>query len=162
MSWETKKKDIKECFNIAESNIVVYKIGRAFCSSGFTSWHDERFAYHEKELLPSINLEPLKKYGDIIVINEGYHSYSADCLYQCKEQHLSIYNRKDFPFGLADYCDDNNFIVNVGEFIIPKGTEYYKNENGEIVSSTIMWDGKDVLYDELRSCEFFSDIYFPN
>ena len=38
----------------------------------------------------------------------------------------------------------------IGKFIIPKGTEYYENEYGEIVSSQIVWTGECMSLSELK------------
>lgn len=50
-------------------------------------------------------------------------------------------------------CSPYTIWSDVGKFIIPKGTEYIENDNGEIVSSCIKWTGsclnsKDILYNK--------------
>ena len=154
MCWTISQLSKPEKYHhVAKEDIIVYKYGQVSDKAFYPRFFYE-FSYKPNIANDAISLTVVRG-----MINEGYHSYHADCFYQCKERHLSIFNFNDYPFCFADYCDDSNFIVNVGEFIIPKGTDYYKNENGEIVSSNIMWNGKEALYIELHSCGLLKDIF---
>lgn len=62
-----------------------------------------------------------------MMIEDGYHSYNNRGI-------CSLFSR-DY---ILDYASASHF----GKFIIPKGTEYYENKQGEIVSSQIMWTGE--------------------
>ena len=91
--------------------------------------------------------------GDL-VITQGFHSYSRqDCFYAI-EYGISIYSRnrakeekEDGDWCLInrlDYTPYEEIVVLEG--IIPKGSCYYKNDNGEMVSDRIVLNG--VLADD--------------
>lgn len=91
--------------------------------------------------------------GDL-VITQGFHSYSRqDCFYAI-EYGISIYsrNRAKEEKEDGDWCLINRFDytpyeeIVVLEGIIPKGSCYYKNDNGEMVSDRIVLNG--VLADD--------------
>ena len=119
---------------VAEKDINVYKIGRV---------QDNRFIcefrhfYYEKwipnkELVLRENL-----WMGSISINEGYHSYkSVSIEFNSLSDTIKFiyrgYVRHPYRDGLYD----------LATFIIPKGSVYYENLNGEIVSSNILYTGK--------------------
>lgn len=124
MCWVTKDVPI---FKIAEKDIVVYKLVLYNLSTGsymcFSPFHP-KFKYIKNELSKKVCLDVEEQFN-IYCINKGYHSFltanRAVDLYQC----LRIAH--DFSrYG-------------VGEFVIPKGSMFYQNENEEIVSSNIMF-----------------------
>lgn len=93
---------------------------------------------------------------DYMVVESGFHSYSRqDCFYADIGYGISIYLRnsrakeekKDGDWCLInrfDYTPYDEIVVLEG--IIPKGSCYYKNDNGEIVSDRIVLNG--VLADD--------------
>jgi hypothetical protein len=103
---------------IAKEDIVCYKIGFVKNERFFPMYH-EWYAYLKDYLQPK---EILKRKWNFILsfdINKGYHSYkSYDSSKRC-----------------SSFSDD------ICQFIIPKGTAYYENED-EIVSETIKWVGE--------------------
>lgn len=128
MCWEINKKKFdnnpEKYHKIAEEDITVYKFGDVYQDDGnFHPCVHDAFKYRPNVLNKEIklNLETYENISFVIFeyyIDEGYHSYSY-----CKE-------------GLHLLSHHN------GKFIIPKGSEYYQNEYGEIVSSNIMWTGE--------------------
>lgn len=87
------------------------------------------------------------------VIEEGYHSYSKKCkIYYGKynSDKISIYNKEEIK--IENYFSEGIYFIYeiIGKFIIPKGSEYYENENGEIVSSQLVWTGESYLLNKLE------------
>lgn len=123
-----------EFHKTATEDIVVYKFGYV---------KDEKFyPFVKKDFFykPNIINEEIKLvlidylYNNYywhrmnkMMIEEGYHSYNNRGI-------CSLFSR-DY---ILDYASASHF----GKFIIPKGTEYYENKQGEIVSSQIMWTGE--------------------
>lgn len=111
MCWATTYKPMKQQSDI---DIVVYKI---LCSCMISPFCGYRYKYDQ--IQPLVNLEiDYAKFCDIWEINEGYHSY---------ETIDAVRNAK--------WNLDSSYIY---ERIIPAYTDFYVNENGEIVSSTLI------------------------
>jgi hypothetical protein len=137
MCW-VGKCDIK----IAKRDFYVYKLGRV-SDKGFKSLY-QNFIYEPKEINKKIKLEPCKiyelmkeQYGTIY---EGYHSYKDIAM---PYSDLRPYYRTIYLGKFAEDIRLNN-IYSIATFIIPKGSEYYENKAGEIVSSSIIYTGKYV------------------
>lgn len=77
----------------------------------------------------------------MIKIEDGYHSYKEVAIEFCQDPYLrDIYLGdaiKGFIDGLRLYSH-----LYLCTFIVPKGSEYYINNRGEIVSSNIIYTGK--------------------
>lgn len=136
MCWVSAKAIQK----IAEKDFYVYKIGRVPLDSIFVSYL-KNFDYIPKNRNRKIPLIVQYPCRDICVVQQGYHSYKwiafddtnsrERCLYlgnydNALKENLSLY---------GGYCC-------IGTFIIPKGTKYFENEHGHIVSSEIIYTGK--------------------
>lgn len=140
MCWkiDSKKsgKNPDDYHKIAKENIAVFKFGWANKIDNVF----QPYFMIDAEYKPNVRNEEIElKYNnfkktDLYYIGKGYHSYSGDCIYA----HQCVYP-KDYVNGfcLEQYCNANF----LGIFKIPKGTEYYENEDGEIVSSNIIWIG---------------------
>lgn len=123
---------------IAEKDIVVYKIGKVL-NNKFRSLYQNYF-YGAKELNTKISLRPASDWDYLphSLIWEGYHSYKDVTIpfNELEESFRGMYVGKIkiiMPL-INDYY--------LGTFIIPKGSEYYENHVGEIVSSNIIYTGK--------------------
>ena len=133
MCW-IGKCDIK----IAKRDFYVYKLGCA-SDKGFKSLY-QNFIYEPKEINKKVELNPIPFYKDksFYVIYEGYHSYKdivmpySDLRSHCRTIYLGKIELPHYP------CD----IYHLATFIIPKGSVYYENIYGEIVSSNIIYTGK--------------------
>ena len=79
----------------------------------------------------------MEQYGTIY---EGYHSYKDIAM---PYSDLRPYHRTIYLGKFAVDIRLNN-IYSIATFIIPKGSEYYENRTGEIVSSSIIYTGKYV------------------
>lgn len=141
MCW-VGKCDVK----IAKRDFYVYKLGYV-SDKGFKSLY-QNFIYKPKEINKKIKLEPvihgykiyelmMKQYGEI---HEGYHSYKDIAM---PYSDLRPYYRTIYLGKFAEDIRLNN-VYSIATFIIPKGSEYYENKAGEIVSSSIIYTGKYV------------------
>lgn len=111
----------------ASHDIPVFKICRLKENNVIAKYHD--FLYKPKTLNEQITLKPYIHY-DHIVINSGYHSYK-------NLVKISAYWHKCNDIEVL--TGDNEILA---EFIIPKGTLYYANFRGELVSENIIFTGK--------------------
>ena len=133
MCW-IGKCDIK----IAKRDFYVYKLG-SVSDKGFKSLY-QNFIYEPKEINKKVKLNPIQLYKDksFYVIYEGYHSYKdivmpySDLHSCCRTIYLGKIKLHHYPYN----------IYNLATFIIPKGSVYYENIYGEIVSSNIIYTGK--------------------
>lgn len=64
-------------------------------------------------------------------ITHGFHSYSKNLCHICLDGYIFIIRAQNFDI---DWFFSDNDIVKLN-CIIPKGSEYYENEHGEIVSN---------------------------
>ena len=141
MCW-VGKCDIK----IAERDFYVYKLGRV-SDKGFNSLYQD-FLYIPRVLNEKIKMRPIIHDYDIYklmkeqysVIYEGYHSYRDIAM---PYSDLGLHSRIIYLGKIAENIRLNN-IYSIAAFIVPKGSKYYENNNGEIVSSDIIYTGKYV------------------
>ena len=133
MCW-IGKCDIK----IAKRDFYVYKLG-SVSDKGFKSLY-QNFIYKPKEINKKFELNPIQFYKDksLYVIYEGYHSYKdivmpySDLRSCCRTIYFGKIKLNHYPYN----------IYHLATFIIPKGSIYYENIYGEIVSSNIIYTGK--------------------
>lgn len=132
---------------IAKRDFYVYKLGYA-ASNGFRSLY-QNYTYYPKGLNKVVTLVPVIFTTEVSklqpsetgIIYEGYHSYKSISL---------PFNGLGFSFRtilLGTITKERISICNsyyIATFIIPKGSEYYENKCGEIVSSSIIYTGKYV------------------
>lgn len=133
---------------IAGRNIVVYKLGYMLeTSKEFLSLY-QSYKYYPKGLNKVVTLVPITDgvklpqllSSDLGIIYSGYHSYKSISL---------PFNRMGISFRviLLGNIMERIKLYNdyyIGTFIIPKGSTYYENSNGELVSSNIIYTGKYV------------------
>lgn len=127
MCWTNKKAEKK----IANKDIEVFKIGHfrdnMFCSLflGF---------YYQLNQLYSTNIHIKVGINNKIEGTQGFHSYNSSIVkLEVRPCAWYIY----FRAIMLDCCFiSNNFIK--AECIIPKGSEYYENNMGEIISNQIV------------------------
>ncbi len=123
MCWRIDKlaycRDSKKYHKIADKDLYVYKYGKASKEDNcFHPYFKGHFSYKPNVLNEEVKLF-LASLHSIYTIDEGYHSYDNSCI-------------ESFYLSAS----------HIGKFIIPEGTEYYINDDGEIVSSQIMWTGE--------------------
>jgi hypothetical protein len=140
MCWQSFRKPVKK---IAHKNINVLKIlffddsNNSIISYFYNFKYEENVIYFEK----IDDYFIVDKYDDVLYrpryllyrINKGFHSYK------------NIKFEFRFPLLFA-YNNNGNFLeryninteMRVALCSIPEGSEYYENENGEIVSNSII------------------------
>lgn len=111
----------------ASCDMPVFKICRLVEDNVLAKYYD--FLYKPKALNEHITLRPYMNSG-YLAIQRGYHSYRnlvkiSAYWYKCNDNEL--------------FTDGNEVLA---EFIIPKGTLYYANFRGELVSENIIFTGK--------------------
>lgn len=141
MCW-IGKCDVK----IAKRDFYVYKLGYV-SYKGFHSLY-QNFIYTPKEINKEVKLNPnifeytvfKLKEEQLCSIYEGYHSYKDISL---PYSGIGSYSRIIY---LGKYQENIRLSKSyyIATFIVPKGSEYYENINGEIVSSSIIYTGKYV------------------
>ena len=132
---------------IAERDIVVYKLGYVIkTTKEFRSLY-QNYTYYPKKLNKVVTLVPAVcttevsklRPSETEIIYSGYHSYKsislpfngignsfrAILLGTIIKKRINVYNS-----------------YYIATFIIPKGSEYFENTAGEIVSSNIIYTGK--------------------
>ena len=126
----------KAAKQVAKRDFYVYKIGLVRGNTFISLF--QKHIYRIKRNNPIIPLEPVKDNYGIIEIETGYHSY--------KEVAIDFCHIRDIYLGDAinGFLDDLSLYSHLylGTFIVPKGSEYYINNRGEIVSSNIIYTGK--------------------
>lgn len=136
MCWVGNNTDIKK---IAERDFYVYKIGRVISDAIFVS--DIRgYSYVPKYPNRIVPLVPYSLCVDSYIVDRGYHSYKWVALDN------TYPNERCLCLGNYNPALKENISLYKGcciaTFIIPKGTEYFENEHGHIVSSEIIYTGK--------------------
>lgn len=119
---------------VAEKDIEVYKIGLVHNNRFICEFRD--FSYKKGVINKELVLRETHWMGSIS-IKEGYHSYKRvsikfDSLSGRTKYIYLGYKLHPYPYG----------IYHLATFIIPKGSIYYENIYGEIVSSNIIYIGK--------------------
>ena len=169
MCWKVNnRRTTKKFRKIAEMDIAVYKFGDINDDKFFPCFH-HMFGYKSNIINDEVKLKIRRKrlFG-FPYINDGYHAYSGDCIYA----ELKIFPKNSICEAL---CNINLVHLMtyygssyIGKFIIPQGTEYYENSDGEIVSSNIIWsgEGKHIAFlhfkepKAIRLKDFFSFFLF--
>lgn len=145
MCWTSLKEFGIPQARTAEEDIIVYKIV-AVGVGGIYSYF-QNFGYKKQ-----------KEYcldGELIIdgtndyyysISNGFHSYSGMCKVwvDAKVFIVSVYSLTEKIYW--NYI--NNATV-VAECVVPKGSTYYENKNGEIVSNKIILTGRTLSGKEI-------------
>ena len=124
---------------VAKRDFYVYKVGLVIGNT-FTSLF-QKHIYGIKRSNPIIPLKPVEDNCGMVTIEAGYHSY--------KEVAIEFYSNPNFRNiylgdAIKGFVDELRLYSHLylGTFIVPKGSEYYINNRGEIVSSNIIYTGK--------------------
>ena len=134
---------------IAERDIIVYKLGYVIeTTKEFQSLY-QNYTYYPKELNKVVTLVPIIYTTEVSklhpsetgMIYKGYHSYKSISL-PLNELGTSFRNILVGTIIKERISICNSYYI--ATFIIPKGSEYYENKCGELVSSSIIYTGKYV------------------
>ena len=124
---------------IAEKDFYVYKIGRVVWNGIFFSYI-KNFVYNPKCSNKIISLIVQIPCRGTCVIQEGYHSYKWIAFDNTNPYERCLY------LGNYNFALKENILLYkhccIATFIVLKGSVYYENEFGEIVSSEIIYTGK--------------------
>ena len=127
---------------VAKEDIEVYKIGSPNKKKNrFNCLYMDTFFYIKNEDTPKINLElqednNIVKGPTIYFIDEGYHCY--DEYTKLRPLFTNSIKGHKYDFSIRN-CDTFYHKVCAGKFIIPKGSKYYVNNFGEIVSEKLIF-----------------------
>ena len=128
----------KNACRIARRDITVYKLGRILKNEFISLYQD--YTYEIKSINEEITLIPRKhpEFYPLCMIREGYHSYISISMPYSK---LGLFSRKVYlGKNLSTLLLCNPYYI--ATFIIPRGSKYFENIYGEIVSSNIIYTGK--------------------
>lgn len=144
MCWLSKK---KKAARIAVEDILVYKVMYRKPNNGrFRSLY--RRMDYEPEKIYWTDVNPISIDSPLypeMMIDKGFHSYSMDKTMATKDKyHIVIYNMENNEIVDSIFFSDNLVIA---KCIIPKGSKYYKNDLGEIVSDQIIITGEAIAFD---------------
>lgn len=137
----TKKAKTKQ---VAEKDIKVYKI--CVNTDHLVISYCQKYIYVPLEITHEIPITFVEEVG-FNYIADGYHSYKSCKWYPYLSKHKELISVIEDTYKTYYYKSH----VVIAEFIIPKGTIYYENTNGEIVSNQIMFTGiihKPIIYDD--------------
>ena len=135
MCWIGRKNNKQ----VAKRDFYVYKIGLVIGNT-FTSLF-QKYIYRIKKSNPIIPLLFIEDNYERIKIEDGYHSYKEIAIEFCQNPYLRDIYLGDVINGFVDDLSQYSPLY-LGTFIIPKGSKYYINNRGEIVSSNIIYKGK--------------------
>lgn len=161
MCWSTEK-FLNRIPRIALKDIHVKKVMNFNPNTGkFVSFYAEH-EYESGVVNKCVKIKPVERITSRFFIECGYHSYSCKCKFErimsdrnyiyayCKNNHKKIIGTcwdvetKTTGIGIETYYPICKPICLV-DCIIPKGTIYYENEKGEIVSQRIIINGKEEI-----------------
>ena len=143
MCWTEIRNNIN--VQIADKDFKVYKIvldaNKQSCTSivkGFIYTVNTLYA------IPTIESKVIDPYCGKIKIEKAYHSYTG--IHFICDSSYRIHSRatrcKDLLFGKRRVCIPFENDGYIATFIIPKGSTYIINTNGEVVSDKIIYTGK--------------------
>jgi hypothetical protein len=140
MCWSGNEIEIRP--HVAKGDITVYKFGNYSTEEAFFLPRYMDLRYEIGKLQKKVSIKVIRPYPLINVwtINEGYHSYSGGNRIRIGKNgiFLSPRNRGGYYSDIVAFERP----VYIGRFIIPKGSTYYINRAGEVVSENIMYDGR--------------------
>ena len=118
---------------VAKRDIKVYKLGTYADNDSFNPFFYKDFTY-------SVNLTVFEKVEFTNrIIERGLHSYIM-CKLVPFGTDIDLYSCGNIIYSISVPV----YAIYLGEFIIPKGTTYCLNRNGEVVSDVLMYTGKYV------------------
>lgn len=139
MCWIGKK---EEAIRLeAKKDIEVFKIIYKTEKKKYISYY-WGFEY-KKNMIEKQDLRISNNFSDSILIHSGFHSYkSLDMLNVINNRGINVCVRPINGFGrtidnVSSIYGKDKLII--AKFIIPKGSEYYENQHGEIVSNQIIF-----------------------
>lgn len=144
MCWYSKE---KKAAQIAREDILVYKIMLQNPDTGRLKSLYYGMKYEVGKVYWT-DVSPISIDSPLYLemkIDKGFHSYSMDKTMATKDKYqIVIYNMENN--GIVDSISFSDKLVIV-KCIIPKGSKYYENDFGEIVSDRIIITGEAIAFD---------------
>lgn len=117
---------------VAKRDIKVYKIGIYVDNDTFRPFFHKNFKY-------PVNQTVFEHVEFTNIIDQGLHSYiMCDLIPYATD--MDLYSCGNLMYSISVLLRT----IYLGEFIIPKGTTYCLNRNGESVSNSLMYTGNYV------------------
>lgn len=134
MCW-TGKRFFERMPRIALRDIEVYKV---LTKEGKSPYQDYQYEFNQET--KQISLKSNKCISGTIDIYEGYHSYSKKCRFVISfyYNYITVFppkKKENLNIFISGLSYSNKVIYKA---IIPKGTIYYQNRDGEYVSEKII------------------------
>lgn len=138
MCWSSRNRSILECKKVAQEDVPVRKIMMVSKTGQYLSYF--------REFIYALNVpysQPIEPKSDGIqrwgCKTKGFHSYDVNCRMSKRKGErddiMDVFSPNNKLF-LEYYSLLHNLVI--VDCIIPKGTTYYVNENGEYVSENII------------------------
>lgn len=156
MSWLINKIDYEKkhekYHKVASEDKIVYNFGYVE-KNIFHPYYYSMISYESNKIQRNKKLILSEPNNGVQLIEKGYDSFSGNIfctindLYPyfrtgiCLEGEVTSNNKTLLFFSWSEETVSSAHVV-IGRFIIPKMTEYYENEDGEIISAKIMWSGE--------------------
>lgn len=118
---------------VAKRDIKVYKIGTYADNDSFNPFYHNDFTY-------SVNQTVFENVDFTDIIERGLHSYIM-CELAPFATDMDLYSCGNFLYSLSVLV----YAIYLGKFIIPKGTTYCLNSNGEVVSDALVYTGNHIV-----------------
>lgn len=135
MCWASKTLTM----HISDGKVKVFKVCTLNNNGEISGYYYKWFKYVlNQEYQTNINIHSTiySIENQTHIGNEGFHSYSAkECLLETNNEGFDVYNKKT-NFLITGYNSYTNIVVVEG--YLPKGTTYYINQDGEIISDRII------------------------
>ena len=132
MCWITFDKPLKK--SIAEKDIPIFKVctkSARFLNTVRSYFKDY---YYQLGIVYELSCIIPLEINDCFEIDEGFHSYLANCCVFTHDVFDDLWVRTKLSMRYLCYYDSR--AIKVSGYI-PKGSEYYVNEDGECVSNAI-------------------------
>ena len=137
MCWYSKKLKIKT----AKKDIPVWKIVRSITDNSYDNICKslyKKYTYFKGILVTTPIEFEVKQNGIIGTI--GVHSYSNKLKWEMDNDSIYVYKKRIFSNFKGYIIAIGSSNTRIARFHIPKGYQYAENENGEIISSAIVFD----------------------
>ena len=139
MCWYSEKLKIKT----AKKDIPVWKIVWSITNNSYNNVCKSFYKNYTylKDVLVATPIE-FKVTQNSIIGTMGFHSYSNKLKWKMRNNTIFVLKKK-IPFRVQDFIEVYDYYpdIRVAKFHIPKGYRYAENNEGEIISSAIVFDG---------------------
>jgi len=151
------EKPIDHYKKVAQEDIKVYRVGWKNSSNNFVSYYENDTEYVPNILSDKRSLQVKSRYlgeqcneywiedchfahlgNEKLNIYGCYPSTIFFCIYDDRKIHGILMGE----YTIVNYNNEIPRIPVIGEFIVPKGTIYYENDDSEIASENIIFTGK--------------------